>query len=65
MIRFKFFPICILLISLFSFAEDKNKDPNNILYEFKGYSKKTSFYHSLKDFGQATLISTSLIRSLL
>lgn len=48
MIRFQFFYICILLISFFSFAEDK--DLNNILYEFKGYSKKTSSYHSLKDF---------------
>lgn len=48
MIRFQFFYICILLISFFSFAEDKNL--NNILYEFKGYSKKTSSYHSLKDF---------------
>ncbi|WP_085166122.1 hypothetical protein [Gilliamella bombi] len=50
MIRFKFFSICILLIPLFSFAEDKNKGLNNILYEFKGYSKKTLSYHSLKDF---------------
>lgn len=48
MIRFPFFYICILLVSFFSFAEDKNL--NNILYEFKGYSKKTSSYHSLKDF---------------
>ncbi|MBC9129726.1 hypothetical protein JMI89_03605 [Frischella sp. Ac48] len=48
MIRFQFFYICILLVSFFSFAEDKNL--NNILYEFKGYSKKTSSYHSLKDF---------------
>lgn len=50
MIRFQFFYICILFISFFSFAEDKNIDLNNILYEFKGYSKKTSSYHSLKDF---------------
>lgn len=48
MIRYPFFYICILLVSFFSFAEDKNL--NNILYEFKGYSKKTSSYHSLKDF---------------
>lgn len=50
MIRYPFFYICILFFSFFSFAEDKNKDLNNILYEFKGYSKKTSSYHSLKDF---------------
>lgn len=50
MIKFRFFCIGILIISFFSFADDKSETYNNIIYEFKGYSKKSSSYHSLKDF---------------